>query len=191
MYFKIVFILLLNLIITGYGNTSESTPIKENIDEIINIGEMLSHNKKFVLYFKSRAKPILAKGKEANYIKDFPQDLYSYDISSKKQTPLITHEWFPKEVKKYLNSGNIPIFPEDFAYYLLEDNQTIIMISGVKAINVNFQFDIKNKKLEILSDSNDYKLMISSLLKKCGYFSLKSKYDCSYYKPLISINLIH
>ena len=37
---------------------------------------MLSHDKKFTLFFKSREKAVLARGEEFNYITDYPQDLY-------------------------------------------------------------------------------------------------------------------
>ena len=46
---------------------------------------------------------------------------------------------------------NFPVFPEDFAYYLLKDNNTLVMISAVKNINKNFKFDINNKKLNRIS----------------------------------------
>ena len=36
---------------------------------------MLSHDKKFTLFFKSREKAVLARGEEFNYISDYPQDL--------------------------------------------------------------------------------------------------------------------
>ena len=85
----------------------------------------------------------------------------------------------------------MPIFPEDFAYYLLSDNQTLLMISGIKSIKSNYQFNIHSQKLEILSRNNNYKLrFIFSLLKKCGFSSPKATYECAFYKPLISENLI-
>ena len=88
-------------------------------------------------------------------------------------------------------TSNIPVFPEDYAYYLLNDNETLIMISGIKSIRSNFKFNLKNKKLEKLSQKNKYKLFVSSILKDCGYKDINSTYKCSYYKPLISINLIN
>ena len=48
-----------------------------------------------------------------------------------------------------------------------------------------------NKELEKLPMDNNYKLYISSLLKDCGYRDLNSTYKCSFYKPLISENLIN
>ena len=65
------------------------------------------------------------------------------------------------------------------------------MISGVKSIRSNFKFNLKNNRLEKLSKNNKYKLFISSLLKDCGYKNINSTYKCSYYKPLISLNLIN
>ena len=49
----------------------------------------------------------------------------------------------------------------------------------------------KNNKLEKLPMDNNYNLYISSLLKDCGYKDLNSTYKCSFYKPLISENLIN
>ena len=152
---------------------------------------MLSHDKKFTLFFKSRKKAILARGEEFNYISDYPQDLYILDNKTGKIRPLITYDWFPKEVKNLSFNSNLPVFPEDYAYYLLSDNQTLIMISGVKSIRSNFKFNIKNNQLEKLSKNNKYKLFISSLLKDCGYKNINFTYKCSYYKPLISLNLIN
>ena len=40
--------------------------------------------------------------------------------------------------KFFLNEYNFPVFPEDFAYYLLKDNNTLVMISAVKNINAKF-----------------------------------------------------
>ena len=58
------------------GSTDEIHPVKEDFEEIFNVGTMLSHDDKFTLYFKTREKAVLAKGEEFNYITDFPQDLY-------------------------------------------------------------------------------------------------------------------
>ncbi|SVE58844.1 uncharacterized protein METZ01_LOCUS511698, partial [marine metagenome] len=66
------FILFFNI----EGNSDEIYPVKENFEEVFNIGTMLSHDDKFTLYFRTREKAILAKGEELNYIKDYPQDLY-------------------------------------------------------------------------------------------------------------------
>ena len=44
-------------------NSDEIYPVKDNFEEVFNIGTMLSHDDKFTLYFKTREKAILAKGK--------------------------------------------------------------------------------------------------------------------------------
>ena len=173
------------------GNSDEIYPIKENFDEVFNVGSMLSHDDKFTLYFKTREKAILAKGNELNYIKDYPQDLYILHNDSGKINPLITHDWFPKKVKELGSSYNLPVFPEDYAYYLLSDNETLIMISCIKSIRSNFKFNLRKNKLEKLPVENNYKIYISSLLKDCGYKNISDTYKCSYYKPLISENLIN
>ena len=86
---------------------------------------------------------------------------------------------------------HLPIFPEDFAYYLLSDNETLVMISGIKSIKSNYQFNLRNKNLELLSKKEKYNLrFVFSLLKNCGFSDLNSKYKCTFYKPLISENLI-
>ena len=173
------------------GNSNEADPYKQNVEEVFNIGKMLSHDKEFTLFFKSREKAVLTRGEEFNYIVDYPQDLYILNNKSGEMNPLITYDWFPKEAKNLSFISDLPVFPEDYAYYLLNDNRTLILISGVKSIRSNFKFDIKNKKLEKLPRKNKYKLFISSLLKDCGYKDINSTYKCSYYKPLISINLIN
>tara|TARA_Y100000590_G_scaffold37749_1_gene40621 strand:- start:1021 stop:1596 length:576 start_codon:yes stop_codon:yes gene_type:complete len=173
------------------GNSDEILPIKQNFEEVFNVGVMLSHDDKFTLYFKTREKAVLAKGEEFNYITDYPQDLYILYNDTGKTSPLITYDWFPKKVKELSANYNLPVFPEDYAYYLLNDNETLIMISGVKSIRSNFKFNLRNNKLEKLPIDNSYKLYISSLLKDCGYKDLNSTYKCSFYKPLISENLIN
>ena len=179
------------LFFNSIGNTDEINPIKENFEEIFNIGTMLSHDDKFTLYFKTREKAVLARGEEFNYITDYPQDLYIFYNETGKTSPVITYDWFPKKVRELSSNYNLPVFPEDYAYYLLNDNETLIMISGIKSIRTNFKFNIKNNKLEKLPINNNYKLYISSLLKDCGYKNLNSTYKCSFYKPLISENLIN
>ena len=186
-FFIVITIFLLNLKV----NANESNPYKKDVEEVFNIGKMLSHDKSFTLFFKSRKKPVLVRGAEFNYINDFPQDLYILDNDTGKMNALITYDWFPKKVKNLNLIYNLPVFPEDYAYYLLNDNETLIMISGVKSIRSNFRFNLINKKLEPLPINNKYKLFISSLLKDCGYKDINSIYQCSYYKPLISSNLIN
>jgi len=186
-FYLIFFIFFFNI----EGNTNESDPYKQDVEEVFNIGKMLSHDKKFTLFFKSREKAVLAKGEEFNYIMDYHQDLYILDNKNGEINPLITYDWFHKEAKNLSLISHLPVFHEDYAYYLLNDNRTLILISGIKSIRSNFKFDIKNKKLEKLPRKNKYKLFISSLLKDCGYKDINTTYKCSYYKPLISVNLIN
>ena len=44
-------------------------PVKENFEEVFNVGTMISHDDKFTLYFRTREKAVLARGEEFNYIK--------------------------------------------------------------------------------------------------------------------------
>ena len=154
---------------------ADPLPFKENIDDIFNIGHMVSHDRNFTLFFKTREKSVLAKGEEFNYITDYPQDLYFFENKS----------------KYYLTNYDLPVFPEDFAYYLLNDNRTLIMISAIKSINQNFKYDLITNKLEKLSSNNNFEFLISSIAKDCGYKSMTTLYECKYYKPLISKNLIN
>ncbi len=173
------------------GNSDEISPVKQDFKEIFNIGKMRSHNNEFTLYFKTREKAVLARGEEFNYITDYPQDLYILYNDTGRTNPVITYDWFPKKVKELGSSYNLPVFPEDYAYYLLSDNETLVMISGIKSIRSNFKFNLRNNELEKLSVDNNYKLYISSLLKNCGYKDINATYKCSFYKPLISENLIN
>tara|TARA_Y100000590_G_scaffold242775_1_gene272877 strand:+ start:1058 stop:1633 length:576 start_codon:yes stop_codon:yes gene_type:complete len=173
------------------GNAEEISPVKNNFEEVFNVGKMISHDDKFTLYFKTREKAVLAKGQEFNYITDYPQDLYILYNETGKIRPVITYDWFPKKVKELGSNYNLPVFPEDYAYYLLSDNETLIMISGIKSIRTNFKYNLKKNELEKLPLNNSYKLYISSLLKDCGYQDINSTYKCSFYKPLISENLIN
>ena len=187
----LLYFTLFALFFNAQGNSDEIYPIKENFEEVFNIGTMLYHDDEFTLYFRTRDKAILAKGEEFNYIKDYPQDLYILYNDTGKSNPLITHDWFPKKVKELGSNYNLPVFPEDYTYYLLSDNETLIMISGIKSIRSNFKFNLKKNKLERLPVKNDYKIYVSSLLKDCGYKNISDTYRCSYYKPLISENLIN
>ena len=188
MKFKIIIIfILLSSLVQNANSESNLT----NIDEIFYIGKMDSHNNDFVLFFKTREKAILAKGEEYNYITDYPQDLYIYDIKSEETKPLITYDWFPTHAKFYLSNYDFPVFPEDFAYYLMKDNKTLIMVSAVKNINQNFKFDISTNKLHKYSTKGKLDFIISSITKDCGFSSMNDTYKCNYYKPLISQNLIN
>jgi len=187
----LIYITFFVIFINTQVNSNESNPYKKDFDEIFNIGKMLSHDKKFTLFFKSREKAVLAKGEEFNYITDYPQDLYILYNDTGKISSLITYDWFPQEVKNLNLDYNLPVFPEDYAYYLLNDNVTLLMISGIKSFRSNFKFNLDNKKLIKLPNDNKYKLFVSSLLKDCGYKDVNSTYKCTYYKPLISLNLIN
>ncbi len=186
LYF-IFFFLLVNIA----GNSDEISPVKQDFEEVFNVGKMLSHDDKFTLYFKTREKAVLARGEEFNYITDYPQDLYILYNDTGRTSPVITYDWFPKKIKELGSNHDLPVFPEDYAYYLLSDNETLIMISGIKSIRSNFKFNLKNKELEKLPMDNNYKLYVSSLLKNCGYKDINATYKCSFYKPLISENLIN
>ena len=169
-----------------------SIPVKaDQLDEMFFIGKMDSHNKDFTLFFKTRDKAILAKGENYNFVTDYPQDLYIYDNKLKKSFPLISYEWFPSQAKMFLNGYNFPVFPEDFAYYLLRDNNTLIMISAVKSFNKNFEFNISKKELNMYPADGKFDFIISSIAKNCGHSELEETYKCNYYKPLISNNLIN
>ena len=188
MKFKIIIIFIL---LSSLVQNSNSESNLTNIDEIFYIGKMDSHNNDFVLFFKTREKAILAKGEEYNYITDYPQDLYIYDRKSEETKPLITYDWFPRHAKFYLSNYDFPVFPEDFAYYLMKDNKTLIMVSAVKNINQSFKFDILTNKLHKYSTKGKLDFIISSITKDCGFSSMNDTYKCNYYKPLISQNLIN
>ena len=183
------FIIFFIIILISTNLYAEQNDIDK--EEFFYIGKMASHNEKFTLYFKTRQKAILARGEEYNYITDFPQDLYIYNHHTKTDESLISYEWFPSSAKKIIENYDFPVFPEDFAYYLLNDNNTLIMVSAIKNINVNLVFDISKRNLKKYDEKNKLEFIISSIAKKCGYFSLKETYNCNYYKPLISNNLIN
>ena len=188
MKFKAITVIIFLLSFIQNSNSENNVA---NVDDIFYVGKMDSHNKNFVLFFKTREKAILAKGEEFNYITDYPQDLYIYDRKTKKTEPLITYDWFPKHAKFYLSNYDFPVFPEDFAYYLMKDNKTLIMISAVKNINQSFKFDISTNKLRKYSTKGKLDFIISSITKDCGFSSMNDTYKCNYYKPLISQNLIN
>ena len=132
-------ILLLTLIILSFKNFVLAQDNKSMIDDLFYIDQMNSHNKNFALYFKTREKASLARGENNNYINDFPKDLYIYDYKTKSSSSLISYEWFPAKAKYFLKEYDFPVFPDDFAYYLLKYNKTLVMISAVKSLNANFQ----------------------------------------------------
>ena len=162
-----------------------------NVAELFFIDKMNSHNDDFALYFKTRDKAILARGENSNYINDYPKDLYIYNYKTKSSLPLISHEWFPRKAKYFLQEYYFPVFPDDFAYYLLKDNKTLVMISAVKSLKANFKFDIIEKKLEVYPVNGKFDFIISSIAKGCDHYDFKDNYKCSFYKPLISSTLIN
>ena len=182
----IIFFLFLSFI-----QITSAKDIEFTADNLFHIDQMNSHNNNFALYFKSREKPVLARGEAFNYINDYPKDLYMYDYQSKKSSPLISYEWFPAQAKYHLQQYDFPVFPDDFAYYLLKDNQTLVMISAVKSLNANFKFDIVRKKLELYPTNGKFDFIISSFAKNCGHYKFEENYKCSLYKPLISSGLIN
>ena len=184
--------IIINLFLLIFvSNLSFAENQESSADSFFHIGQMKSHNKNFSLYFKTREKAVLARGEDFNYVTDFPQDLYIYDYKTTISIPLISYEWFPSKAKYLLSEYDFPVFPEDFAYYLLKDNNTLVMISAVKNIKKNFKFDIANKKLHKYPSNGKFDFIISSVAKNCGHSSLKENYKCNYYKPLISNNLIN
>ena len=182
-------LILVFIILTCKNGFAE--PNNLETEDFFYIGTMQSYNNDFTLYFKTRNKAVLAKGEEFNYITDYPQDLYIYNHHTQSDESLISYDWFPSKAKQIIENYNFPVFPEDFAYYLLSDNNTLIMVSAIKNINANLVFDISKKNLKRYDKKNKLEFIISSIAKKCGYLSLEEKYNCNYYKPLISNNLIN
>ena len=182
---------LISVILFLFKNSVFAQENKLMIDNLFHIDQMNSHDENFALYFKPREKAILARGENSNYINDYPKDLYIYDYKTKNSSPLISYEWFPSRAKYFLQEYDFPVFPDDFAYYLLKDNKTLVMISAVKSLNANFKFDIVEKKLELYPTTGKLDFIISSFAKNCGHFEFKDNYKCSFYKPLISSNLIN
>ncbi len=185
---KTLLLIIILLSIKGFGFAKDN---KSDVDNLFHIDQMNSHNENFALYFKTREKAILARGEENNYINDYPKDLYIYDYKTKNSSPLISYEWFPARAKYFLEEYNFPVFPDDFAYYLLKDNKTLVMISAVKSLNANFKFDIVERKLELYPLNGKFDFIISSIAKNCGHYEFEENYKCSFYKPLISSTLIN
>ncbi len=184
LFFIVFFLILFPIRLIALDNLNE-------VNNIFHVGKMESHNKNFVLFFKTRDKAILARGEEFNYVTDYPQDLYIYNKKTKETKALITYDWFPSHAKFYLSNYDFPVFPEDFAYYLLKDNKTLVMVSAVKNINQNFKFDIQTRELKKYLTEGKLNFIISSITKDCGFLSMDDTYKCYYYKPLISNNLIN
>jgi hypothetical protein len=184
-------IILIIIFIFSFNVTSIADDNEFLVDKMFHIDQMNSHNKNFALYFKGRERSILARGETRNYINDFPKDLYIYDYKTKNSSPLISYDWFPSQAKYFLEEYDFPVFPDDFAYYLLKDNKTLVMVSAVKSLNANFKFDILEKKLELYPTEGKFDFIISSFAKNCDHYKFKDNYKCSFYKPLISSTLIN
>ena len=184
-------IILLFIILILFETNLFAKDNEFSADNLFYLDQMNSHNKNFALYFKTRDKAILARGENSNYINDYPKDLYIYNYKTKISSALISYEWFPARAKYFLEEYDFPVFPDDFAYYLLKDNKTLVMISAVKSLNANFKFDIEKKNLELYPMNGKFDFIISSFAKNCGHFNFKDNYKCSFYKPLISSNLIN
>ena len=183
-------LLIFLFIVLNYQN-SFAEPNNLEKEDFFYIGKMQSYNNDFILYFKTRSKAVIARGEEFNYFTDYPQDLYIYNTHTKSDESLISYDWFPSRAKQIIENYDFPVFPEDFAYYLLNDNNTLIMVSAIKNINANLVFDISKRNLKRYDKKNKLEFIISSIAKKCGYLNLDEKYNCNYYKPLISNNLIN
>lgn len=183
---KIVLFLLIIYPQLTFGDINHT-----NNNKYFHIGKMKSYDNEFTLYFKTRSKAIIARGENSNYLNDYPQDLYLFDHLSNTDYPLITYEWFPKKIKKLFKNYSYPLFPEDFAYYLLNDNNTLILVSGKKSFNQNLQYNIKNNELNNFENSGKLNFIISSYAKICGYKSHDNNFECKLQKPLVSKNLIN
>jgi hypothetical protein len=168
-----------------------TSSISKEFEDMFFVGKMESYNQKFTLYFKTREKAVLARGQYSNYITDYPQDLYIYDHLTKEEAPLISYDWFPKKAKTISKNYKYPVFPEDFAYYLLNDNNTLILVSAIKNYNQNLKYNIRSKELSADKNQGKLNFIVSTYAKSCGYKSLKSNFECRFYKPLVSKNLIN
>ena len=183
--------LLIVFFVFFYPHLSFAESNDKYYEKYFYIGKMKSHHDKFTLFFKTREKAIIAKGENSNYINDYPQDLYIYDHFTEEEYPLISYDWFPKKAKKFFKSYKYPVFPEDFAYYLLNDNNTLVLVSAYKDYNQNLIYNINKKELGIQNNRGKLNFIISTYAQNCGYKSIKSNFECNIYKPLISQNLIN
>ena len=185
---KFFLLIIFSLFLKNFAIANDKVSV---VDNLFHIDQMDSYDENFSLYFKTRQKAILARSENNNYINDFPKDLYIYNYKTQESSPLISYEWFPRKAKYILKEYNFPVFPDDFAYYLLNDNKTLIMISATKSLKSNFKFDIFERKLELYPINGKFDFIISSIAKYCGYSDFKENYKCNFYKPLISSTLIN
>ena len=130
-------------------------------------------------------------GEKIIWLNDYKyKDLLDNHLT-KSSSPLISYDWFPSQAKYFLQEYDFPVFPDDFAYYLLKDDKTLVMISAVKSLKANFKYDISDKRLELYPTTGKFDFIISSFSKDCGHYKFKENYKCNIYKPLISSNLIN
>ena len=80
----LIYFILFFLFFNIEGNSNEISPVKQNFEEVFNVGKMLSHDDKFTLYFRTREKAVLAKGEEFNYITDYPKIYIFYIMIQEK-----------------------------------------------------------------------------------------------------------
>ena len=74
---------------------------------------------------------------------------------------------------------------------MLNDNNTLILISGKKSFNQKLQYNIKNNELNNFENSGRLDFIISTYAKICGYKSIDNNFECNLQKPLVSKNLIN
>ena len=65
------------------------------------------------------------------------------------------------------------------------------MVSAIKNYNQNLKYNIRSKELSADKNQGKLNFIISTYAKSCGYKSLKSNFECRFYKPLVSKNLIN
>ena len=73
---------------------------------------------------------------------------------------------------------------------MLNDNDTLILVSATKNFYQNLSFSIKEKKLTNAKFNGKLDFIVSSFAKNCGHKDLNTSFKCNFYKPLISKNLI-
>lgn len=114
--------------------------------------------------------------------------IYSSSILLTSLTALFFGSIFFRAIISFISEE--ASIPEDFAYYLLNDNDTLILVSASKNFFKNLKFSISNKHLSTAKSNGKLEFIVSSFAKNCGYRDLKTNFECNIYKPLISKNLI-
>ena len=74
---------------------------------------------------------------------------------------------------------------------MLNDNNTLVLVSANKNYNQNLIYNISKKELGLQNNHGKLNFIISTYAQNCGYKSIKSNFECNIYKPLISKNLIN